>query len=133
MASSKRRNKMSNSTKEEQPPKAAEAVEMKEVGEAERMQTHQDLVTKAREDRARQEANRRLNTIHEIEMQIKTQQSRQPDQTIKDDKGRTWEDYHDIFWQAKRGVIYKDDPMNLNRHLAQYLGQEREIAWMDES
>lgn len=101
--------------------------------DAARLETHEDLVSKARKDRAKQEAARRLNRIHEIEMQIKSQQSRQPDFPIKDDKGRTWEDYHDTFWKAKRNLLYPDDPESLNRHLAQYLGEERDIAWMDES
>jgi hypothetical protein len=98
----------------------------------EALKSHEDLLTKARQDRAQAEAEKRLNIIHEMEMQIKSQQSREPDRPLKDGKGKTWEDYHDIFWQAKRGVIYKDDPEGLNKYLAGLLGQEREIAWMDE-
>jgi hypothetical protein len=96
------------------------------------MQSHNDLIHKARQNRAIQEAEQRLNRIHEIEIQIKTQQIRDPKVILKDDNGKTWEDYHDLFWQVKRGLQFKDDPFRLNTHLAHLLKEDRLVAWQQE-
>jgi hypothetical protein len=97
------------------------------------VQSHADLLQKARRDRAQQEANQRLNRIHEMEMQIKVQAIRQPDVPLIDaNTGMTWEEFHDLFWQAKRGLIYKDDPLGLNAHLAKILKEEKQVAWQNE-
>jgi hypothetical protein len=96
------------------------------------IRSHNDLLAKALQDRAIKESQSRLNRIHEIEMQIKSQQAGRPEVPLKDDNGMTWEDYHDLFWQVKRGYKFKDDPFGLNRHLAHLLKEDNLVAWQEE-
>lgn len=96
------------------------------------IQSHKDLMLKALQGRAQKEAETRLNRIHEMELQIKNQQMRQPEVPLKDDNGMTWEDYHDLFWQVKRGLKFKDDPFGLNAHLAHLLKEDQLISWQSE-